>query len=134
MRKFAICKVCKMLSFFVQFQKMHQISHFLFSKLKEKFTLESKHQILKMNLMLKQRIFQKVDLIPSPSGSCEHLIFFFSFLWPKMAGYCQQTLLNKKIVVNNQQYFAFTPQANFPAHNLKVKGLSPDYLLKSFSL
>ena len=37
---------------------------------------------------------------------------------------------------NNQQCFAFTPQPNFPTNNLKVKvmGLNPGYLLKSFLL
>ena len=44
--------------------------------------------------------------------------------------------------VDGQQCFAFTPQANFPAHNLnfywrtkvKVMGSNPGYLLKSFLL
>ena len=35
-----------------------------------------------------------------------------------MAGPCQQTFENKKFVDNTQQYFAFTPQTNFPTHNL----------------
>ena len=59
-----------------------------------------------------------LDSIPSPSRSCEHLNFLFSLFWPNIAGHCQQTLLNKKFVDNAQQCFAFTPQANFPAHNL----------------
>ena len=33
-------------------------------------------------------------------------------------GWCQQTFENKKFVDNAQQCFAFTPQANFPGHNL----------------
>ena len=37
-------------------------------------------------------------------------------------------------VDNAQECFAFTPQANFPAHNLKVMGSNPVYLLKSFLL
>jgi hypothetical protein len=35
-----------------------------------------------------------------------------------IAGWCQQTLCIKKFVDNSQQCFAFTHQANFPAHNL----------------
>ena len=31
---------------------------------------------------------------------------------------CQQTFENNKFVDNAQQCFAFTPQANFPTHNL----------------
>ena len=49
---------------------------------------------------------------------CECLNFLFSFFWPNIAGHCQQTLLYKKFVDNAQQCFAFTPQANFLAHNL----------------
>jgi hypothetical protein len=35
-----------------------------------------------------------------------------------------------------QQCFAFTPEEKFPAHtsNVKVMGLNPGYLLKSFLL
>ena len=35
-----------------------------------------------------------------------------------IAGYCQQTFEYKQFVDNAQQCFAFTPHANFPAHNL----------------
>ena len=35
-----------------------------------------------------------------------------------LPGDCQQTFENKKFVNIIQQCFAFTPQANFPAHNL----------------
>ena len=35
-----------------------------------------------------------------------------------IAGRCQQTLENKQSVGNAQQCFAFTPQTNFPTHNL----------------
>ena len=59
-----------------------------------------------------------LDAILSPSRSCEHLNFLFSFFRPDIAGHCQQTLLYKKFVDNAQQCFAFTLQANFPAHNL----------------
>ena len=51
-----------------------------------------------------------------------------------IAGCCQQTSENKKIVDITQQCFAFTPQANFPALNLKVIRLKQGYLLKSFLL
>ena len=45
----------------------------------------------------------------------------------------------QKLVDKAQQYSAFTPQGNFPAHNLyllkvKVMGSNPGYLLKSFLL
>ena len=53
-----------------------------------------------------------------------------------IAGCYQQTFENKKFVDNAQQSFAFTPQANFPAHILKMKvmGLNAGYLLKSVLL
>ena len=48
-----------------------------------------------------------------------------------IVGGCQQTFCFQKFVDNTQQCFAFTPQANFPAHNSKVKvmGSNPGYLL-----
>ena len=36
----------------------------------------------------------------------------------QITGWCQQTFCYQKFVYNTQQCFAFTPQANFPAHNL----------------
>ena len=51
-----------------------------------------------------------LDSILSPSRSCEHLNFWFSFFWPN--------IVCKKFVDNAKQCFAFTPQANFTAHNL----------------
>jgi hypothetical protein len=35
-----------------------------------------------------------------------------------IAGWCQQAFCFQKFVDNAQQYFAFTPQVNSPAHNL----------------
>ena len=35
-----------------------------------------------------------------------------------IVGWCQQTFCFRKFVDNVQQCFVFTPQANFPAHNL----------------
>jgi len=58
------------------------------------------------------------DSIPLPSRSFEHLNFLFLFLWQNIAGYCQQTFWSKKVVDDAQQCFAFTPLANFSAHNL----------------
>ena len=52
-----------------------------------------------------------LDLIPSPSVKIQ-------ILARKVAGRYQQTLENKKFVDNAQQCIAFTPQVNFPAHNL----------------
>ena len=41
------------------------------------------------------------------------------FSWGvKVKHCCQQSFENKKFVDNTQQCFAFTPQANFPVHNL----------------
>ena len=34
-----------------------------------------------------------------------------------IVGWCQQSFCFQKFVSNAQQYFAFTPRANFPAHN-----------------
>ena len=54
------------------------------------------------------------------------------------AGHCQQTFKNKKFIHITQLCFALLPQVNFPAKNLnvllkvKVLGLNPAYLLKSF--
>ena len=56
-----------------------------------------------------------------------HITFIFnensnygreSFIRQNIAGWCQQTFCFQKFVDNAQQCFAFTPQANFPAHNL----------------
>ena len=56
-----------------------------------------------------------------------------------ITGWCQQTFCFQKFVDNAEQCFAFTPHANFPAHNLnfhwvKVMGSNSGYLLKSFLL
>ena len=37
-----------------------------------------------------------------------------------IAGWCQQTFCFQKFVHNTQQCFAFTPQANFPTHDLNL--------------
>ena len=54
-----------------------------------------------------------------------HLHFQWKFkLWAgkvwrqNIAGHCQQNVCIQKFVDNIQQCFAFTPQANFPTHNL----------------
>ena len=48
-----------------------------------------------------------------------------------IAGWCQRTFCFQ----NAQQYFAFTPQANFPAHNSNFHWrLNPGYLLEYFLL
>ena len=38
--------------------------------------------------------------------------------WKNIAEWCQQTLSFQNFVDNTKQTFAFTPQANFPAHIL----------------
>ena len=56
-----------------------------------------------------------------------------------IAGRCQQTFENKKVVDITQQCFAFLPEVNFLpiiefSLKLNVMGLNPGYLLKSFLL
>ena len=65
----------------------------------------------------------------------------YNVIGQNIAGWCQQMICFQKFVdnawdPNAQQSFAFTPQANFPAHNLNLKviGLNPDFLLKYFLL
>ena len=75
-----------------------------------------------------------LDFIPTPS----------TFTFSENSNYgresCQQILCFQKFVDNTQQCFAFTPRANFPAHNLNFhwrrrwRGSNPSYLLKSFLL
>ena len=64
-------------------------------------------------------------LIPSPSPSVKIQIMGGKVcLMSKrqnVAGSCQQTFENKEFVDITQQCFAFTPQANFPAHNLNFR-------------
>ena len=49
-----------------------------------------------------------------------------------IAGWCQQTFENK-FVYNAQQCFAFTPQANFPIHNLNFHWRWWDQIQATFS-
>ena len=53
-----------------------------------------------------------------------------------IAGWCQQIFCFQKFVDNAQQCFAFTPEANFPAHDLNFHWRWWDriYLLKYFLL
>ena len=55
-----------------------------------------------------------------------------------IAGRCQQTFKNNKLVDITQQCFALLPQVSFPAHNLNIywrwRWWDPGYLLKSFLL
>ena len=60
----------------------------------------------------------RLDSIPSPSPSVKIQIMGGKICWQNIAGHCQQTFENKKIVDITQQYFAILPQVNFPAHNL----------------
>jgi hypothetical protein len=55
-----------------------------------------------------------LDSIPSSSRKREHLNFLFLVFSAKYCwAFCQQDFCPKSL-----QCFAFTPQANFPAHNL----------------
>jgi hypothetical protein len=66
--------------------------------------------MIKVEKILKAR----QDLIPSPSRSREHLNFFvFIFFDKTLLG-----IVNKLFVYKALQCFAFTPQADFPTHNL----------------
>ena len=60
----------------------------------------------------------------------------FEVIRQNIAGWCQQPLCFQTFDDDAQQCFALTPQAIFPAHtlNVKVMGLNPGYLLKSFLL
>ena len=50
----------------------------------------------------------------------------------KIAKWCQQTFYFQKYVDNAQQCFAFTPKANFPAHNLNFHWRWWDQIQASF--
>ena len=85
-----------------------------------------------------------LDSIPSPSTSVKLQILCGKVCLrckgKNIAGHCQQTCENKKFVDITQQCFAILPQVNFSANNLnflltvKLMGLNPGYLLKSFLL
>jgi hypothetical protein len=50
-----------------------------------------------------------------------------SLIEVNIAWWCQQTFCFQKFVINAQQCFAFTPQANFPTHELNF------YLVQKFA-
>ena len=56
--------------------------------------------------------------IPSTSPSVKIQIMVGKVEMQNIAGRCQQTFENKKIVDITQQCFALLPQVNFPAHAL----------------
>ena len=62
-----------------------------------------------MNSKADKFLKSSLDLIPSPSPSVKIQI---------MCGKVYLMCKGKNFVDNTQQCFAFTPQANFPAHNL----------------
>ena len=45
----------------------------------------------------------------------------FAVIRQNIVGCCQETFCFQKFVDNAQQCFAFTPQANFPVHNLNFR-------------
>ena len=57
------------------------------------------------------------------ASQLEHVSFsyFHSDLIKRIGKYCQQTFYFQKFVDNTQQCFAFTPQSNFPDHNLNFQ-------------
>ena len=62
-----------------------------------------------------------LDSIPSPSPSLKIQILAAKFTWgAKAKHWCPQTFGFQKFVDNAQQCFAFTHQANSPAHNFNV--------------
>ena len=78
---------------------------------KEKSTLKVRFPHCKVENILKVSL----DSIPSPSP----LVKIQIMGWKKnIVGPCKQTFEYKIFVDNAQQCFAFTPQANFPAHSL----------------
>ena len=61
-----------------------------------------------------------LDLIPSPFSENSNYgrESLLHVLRQNIAGQCQQAFCFQKFVDNAYRCFAFTPQANFPAHNL----------------
>ena len=59
-----------------------------------------------------------LDSIPSPSSSNHGQESLLEVQRQNIAGRCQQTFENKKLVDITQQCFALLPQVNFPPNNL----------------
>ena len=55
-----------------------------------------------------------LDSIPSPSRSCEHLNFLFSFFGHTIAGHCHQTLLNKSLLSKPSNVLPLQLKPTFP--------------------
>ena len=100
------------------------------------------------NFLLKFRKIEKIledslALIPSPSPSMKIQIIGgkYGVIRQNIAGWCLHNICFQKLVDNAQQCFAFTPQANFLAHNLNFHSrlrwwdqIQACYLPKSFLL
>ena len=82
------------------------------------FTSMNPFMILKVERVLKGSL----DSIPSPSPSVKIQNYrqesLLEVMRQNIAGWCQQTFCFQKFVDYAQHCFAFTPQANFLAHNL----------------
>ena len=76
--------------------------------------LECQNQLFQGTVKVEKILEGSQDFIPSPSVKIQIMIY----KGKKFAGCCQQASENRTFVDNNQQYFAFTPQAYFPSHNL----------------
>ena len=70
--------------------------------------------------LVKYKIFKEIAWIWSHHLHLQWKFKFWAgkFTWSHKSKLCWVMSTNKKFVHNTQQYFAFTPQANFPAHKL----------------
>jgi hypothetical protein len=70
--------------------------------------------------MLNLKRFKKIRFNPitfsENSNYCRESLL--KMIWQDIAGGCQQNFCLQKFVDNNQQCFAFTPQAKFPCYSL----------------
>merc|ERR1712037_775575 len=97
-------------------------------------TIQNHIQIIYIIPRVEKILKVSPDFILSPARSCEHLNFLFSFLLPKIAGHCQQTLL-----ITSRNVLPLHLKPTFPpvfelSLKVKVMGLNSGYLLKSFLL
>ena len=85
------------------------------------FSVLAFHNGLKI-IKVKKILKGSLDSIPSPSPSVKIQIMggevCLRYKGKTLLGVVNKLFCFQKFVDNTQQCFAFTPQANFPAHNL----------------
>ena len=83
------------------------------------------HWIQLWNTEIKKgKRFKKIAWIWSHHLQWKFKLWAGNFAWgvkTNIAGHCHQTFYFQKFVVHTQQCVAFTPQANFPSHNLNFQ-------------